>query len=233
MLFAIIDYLAYRTGRGHYSAEHAEEHGYKLATDENFAGSREAPPGCFFVLSRRASFASWVVMYGTNSIASHAGLYVGSGQVVDALTTGVKKHSLDDYLDGKSYLIDSRRMHLSDQQRQQIVAGAHQMIGTPYNWRLIIYMAVRSLLGGPPWESANFRLYSDALLLISLPILTTRRSRKLRTIEKWLCCSYVGIVGISRLRAWASKRVRDRGLLREPGIGDVDRRSSLQTEIWR
>ena len=80
MLFAAIDYLAYRTGRWRYSAEYAEQQGYQLATRENFTGSREAPPGHYFVLSRRASFASWIVMYGTNSIASHTGLYVEIGR---------------------------------------------------------------------------------------------------------------------------------------------------------
>ncbi len=65
MIFAIADYLAYRFGRGRYSSQALENKGYRLATSENFGGSREAPPGLIFVLHGSVSAISWAIMYGT------------------------------------------------------------------------------------------------------------------------------------------------------------------------
>ena len=105
-------------------------------------------------------------MFVTQSETNHAGIYIGNGEVVDALVKGVTRHPLSDYFDGNTFLIFDRTV-MTPEQEQGIVNHAISTVGAPYSFIKAANIARREIFASPPLNEFNFRLYLDALLTIS------------------------------------------------------------------
>ena len=195
MVFALVDYLRYRTRRGRYDPALLESQRWVRATPENFEGPNARPPGTGFVIHRQGSAVSWLIMYVQQHPASHAGLFAHEGMVVDALTSGVVKHPLADYLDGESYLLDLVGPEgPSAEAREDALAWVEESyIGFAYAWAHSAALGA-DILWGDPNREAHWQLWSDVMILLvilSLPrrwiswwpdLVTRLGSRYMRTL---------------------------------------------------
>lgn len=81
---------------------------------------------------------------------THAALYIGNGEVVEAFPNGIVRRKLEEaYLaEKKSGLRILRKKHLPPEKAAQIVSFCAQTSGKPYDLRAIIYFPLANLL--PP-----------------------------------------------------------------------------------
>lgn len=64
---------------------------------------------------------------------THAGIYVGDGQVVEAMHDGVQKRTLRKSLGGYKGVVVARRSDLTDAQRDMVARHARKYLGEPYS----------------------------------------------------------------------------------------------------
>jgi hypothetical protein len=166
MIFAVVDFLQYRLQRGRYSPTRLEAQGGALAIKSNFSAPGVLAPGHFFLLHRRASLASWIIMYTTSDVWSHQGYIVRDGQVVDATPAGIRKHPFSDYLDGQSY-IAIIAVQTTQQRAQEALDFAESTVGLPYSWGMVFGRGLLILTG----RSADYRLRISIDLILTVGIL--------------------------------------------------------------
>lgn len=83
--------------------------------------------GAFFVQRGYGTFGA-VIRFVTRSDVNHAGIYVGDGKIVEALSDGMVVSPVP--TDGVTW----SRMVLTDKQRRCIVDEAYKLVGIPYGW---------------------------------------------------------------------------------------------------
>lgn len=165
MLFALIDYAHYRMQRGRYHRAKIEAAGYRLATLENFSGVRHPRPADVIVFHTRTSALSWLVMYFTNSVASHVAMMTDEENVTEVTTSGVVRHPFTDLLDRQSFLACGSPPDLTDEKRAAVGAAADQMLDARFDWLLAARMGARESV----WAKHahyNPRLYADAAMTV-------------------------------------------------------------------
>lgn len=196
VIFAAADYACYRMRLGHYRPTAIESAGWKLASFGNFGDDRQPRPADILVFHHVDSSLSWVVMYVTNSLASHAATMVDDGDLVEATVSGTLRHPFRDVLDGQSYLVAGAPRTLTEEQRAKIVAAINSLIGTPYGWYSAGRLGLRHLVGAR-YAPSNLRLYADAILtLLAAGWLLGRRHPRWQLVPAaW----YLGIVSANRL----------------------------------
>jgi hypothetical protein len=167
MIFAAWDYLRYRLGKGVYSPSQLQRQGARLGTRENFMEIANCKPMDLFLLHTRKSFLSWMVMYYTNSIWSHVGMFAENGQVIDATTGGVFKHHFCDYCDGSTYIAIWHLKGVTDEKREKAIRWSERQIGKAYNWAGVVRLFLMIILGKK--EPYRFRFFLDFVVLM-LPI---------------------------------------------------------------
>jgi uncharacterized protein YycO len=86
------------------------------------------------LLSTGSAKVSTVIRVGTMSRFSHAALYIGESQVIEAIGVGVVRQSLEDALSDDTLVSVYRRMRMSDQQAQQVIRYAKAQVGKPYDY---------------------------------------------------------------------------------------------------
>lgn len=195
MVFALADYLRYRTRRGRYDPALLESQGWVRAIPENFKGPNARPPGTSFVMHTQGSALSWLIMYVQQHPAGHAALFAHDGDIVDATTGGTCKHPLADYLDGESYiLVEPEHRHATAEKREEMLAWVYEtQIERPYGWAQSAALGADRLFGSPH-DQAHWQLWSDVMILfvvLSLPrrwinwwpdLVTRLGSRYMRTL---------------------------------------------------
>jgi cell wall-associated NlpC family hydrolase len=85
------------------------------------------------LLSSTQSLVSLGIRAFTLSPVSHAALYVGDGQVVEAVGAGVQQRPLADYLAGESTVAAFRHPDISAEQAQRLQTHARSLVGKPYS----------------------------------------------------------------------------------------------------
>jgi hypothetical protein len=165
MLLALVDYACYRAQRGRYRPSKVEAAGYKLATRANFSNAYAPRPADSIVMHVQDSPLSWLVMYVTNSLASHVAIGVDQADVIEANVDGVVRHPFADLLDGRSSIQAGSPSSISEEQRAQVVEGAEEMIGAGYSWRLAGWLGLRHI-GWARYAHYNPRLYFDTSLVL-------------------------------------------------------------------
>lgn len=166
MLFAAVDYLCYRTQRGRYQTTKVEANGWKLATRDNFGGLRQPRPADILVFHIVGSALSWVVMYVTNSLASHVATMVDGGNMVEVTTSGATRHPLSDSFDGHSYLVAGAPPGITYEQRAKVTETNNSSVGTPYGWYSAVRLGMRNVVGAR-YTRSHPRLYADVALTLA------------------------------------------------------------------
>jgi cell wall-associated NlpC family hydrolase len=101
----------------------------------NYIGLKDLRPGDI-ILNTTSGFVSDAIKVFSNSNYNHAAIYVGNGQVVEAVAKGVKQTNLKDFLndDHIERVMVLRRGDLNDTRRQAIADFAISKVGKPYNY---------------------------------------------------------------------------------------------------
>jgi uncharacterized protein YycO len=90
---------------------------------------------------RTGGFFGKLIRLGTVSRWNHAFIYVGDSQIVEANPTGVALSPLSKY----AQVAWNQHEELSEAQRAGIVQHAKLAIGRPYNFGIIVMLALRAL----------------------------------------------------------------------------------------
>jgi cell wall-associated NlpC family hydrolase len=86
------------------------------------------------IVSTTRAFASEAIRFDTHSPVSHAALYAGNGEVVEALTQGVVRHTLPVALADDVLAVAYRSPQMTGEIADRIVAYAASQLGRPYNF---------------------------------------------------------------------------------------------------
>ncbi len=208
MLFAAFDFLAYLAERGRYSPEALAASGWQPVTPETLAEADNAPPASVFCLHPRRSILSWVVMYGTNSVASHTAIYLGGGYVCDATTKGVGIRPLGHVLSERCWFVDNRMQPIPEETRARLVQNAVKLVGTPFGWATVVRIGAMQATGAR--DQTHPRLWADTILLLTLPAFTAKaRSKRIRAALAAPAVAYACLLAAQRV-ARASARQPDK-----------------------
>ena len=203
MLFAIFDYIKYRSRKGAYSDLAIRADGGQLATKDIKPSPEELKTGDCILLHTTDFLLSWMVMYYTSSVCSHVAIVSENGCVIDATLSGVIEHPLRDYLDGRSYILIRRPVkELTDEGCRNMLAFGRGSIGNGYNWFGAIRMFLKTVFG----LHANFRMCYclDFLLLISPAVAARQYYPTVGNFCAFLAVFYVLIVVVSKPSRLAS-----------------------------
>lgn len=86
------------------------------------------------LLSTGGAKVSSVIRGATVSRFSHASLYIGAGQIVEAIGSGVTLQSLRDAMSDDTLVSVYRRLRMSDEQARQVVRYVRQQVGKAYDY---------------------------------------------------------------------------------------------------
>ena len=86
------------------------------------------------LLSTGSAAASVVIRGATVSRYSHAALYLGDGQIVEAIGHGVTLQGVRDAMSDDTLVSVYRRLQMSLQQGQQVVRYARRQVGKDYDY---------------------------------------------------------------------------------------------------
>lgn len=85
------------------------------------------------LLSTGDASVSGAIRFGTGSRFSHASLYSGNGEIIEAIGEGVVRQSLDRAMRDDTLVCVYRRIRMSDAQAQQVLRYASSQVGKPYD----------------------------------------------------------------------------------------------------
>jgi hypothetical protein len=101
-------------------------------------GAQMIEPGALrtadIVLSAEGSPLSRGIRFFTLAPVSHAALYVGDGQIAEALGGGVRLRTVEKMLAEESVIAVFRHPHLAEATAQRIAAVARDHVGRPYDY---------------------------------------------------------------------------------------------------
>jgi len=206
MTFAIVDCLAYLAERGRYSPDALAASGWCLVTPETLAAAARVPPATIFVIHPSRSMLSWVIMYSTNSAASHTALYLGGGYVCDSTPQGTMIRPLSDVLSERTWFVDNRKQPIPEEARARVVESAVKLVGTPYDWVSAALIGLMEVTGYQ--AHSHPRLWADTGLLLALPALIVgARSKRIHAALLAPAVVYVCLLTHNRIKRWAGRRV--------------------------
>jgi hypothetical protein len=110
-------------------------------------GGASVPPGCYGV-SHGSGLLSELVRHATDSWAGHAFVHVGNGQIVEATAPVARVAAADSHPDA----VWNVHEPLTDTQRLLVVARAHALVGTRYDWPAHVGFALEILKLDTPDE---------------------------------------------------------------------------------
>lgn len=97
-------------------------------------------PGCFGV-SHGSGLLGELIRHATESWAGHAFVYVGNGYIVESCPPVARISEANSYPDA----IWNVHEQLTDDQRLKIIARAHALVGTSYDWPAYVGFALEML----------------------------------------------------------------------------------------
>jgi cell wall-associated NlpC family hydrolase len=130
------------------------------------------------IVSTTSATVSGVIRAGSGSAVSHAILYIGGGQVIEAIGEGVVNRSLSDALEHATLAVGYRVKTLPDAKAGDVVRYAMGWVGKKYT--------VIGALGGG--ARANPALYIMAFGIVGFGIAA---SGALRSKDKFYCSQLV------------------------------------------
>lgn len=151
-------------------------------------------------------------MYLTHSTTSHTGIYTGGGYIADVTTAGTGIRPLEEVLDGKSWLWDTREILAAQppQVMNNIVTQAVSNLGKKYNWPASAWIVLQAITDSNyPRQPRHPRLWSDVLLCLLLPSLPALiHGRQTRRIILAPAAFYLLLLTWNEIRRLAIDRVR-------------------------
>jgi hypothetical protein len=99
------------------------------------------------------SVVSRLIAYLDQGTWSHAGTYVGNGQIIEAITVGVVERSIEAYHDTRYRLGVYRLPGVSLEQIESMEAFYRSTIGDRYSYRKVLILGIRLALG--IWPSSK------------------------------------------------------------------------------
>lgn len=104
------------------------------------------------IVSTTAEIGSAVIRLGTGSAISHSGVYVGGGQIVEALTQGVVKQSVDDAMRDDTLVVAYRHPRMTIPTALKISNFVSSKVGRPYDsfgtsWKGAVSPAGQAAIG--------------------------------------------------------------------------------------
>ncbi len=209
MLFAILDYINYKRGRGIYDGKSIMEKGGRLAIAENFLGFQDFNPRHFLLLHQRDSVLSWTVMYFTASEWSHVANFTENGCILDATTSGIIEHSFSDYFDGKSYILIKMVKGMTDEGAAKAITWARKQIGRPFGWHQVFSIFWGVVFG--THDCYRIRVSADVLILLLLFSPLVYLSRSFGVFLACLSVVYILVVFINTPKRNKMRRLKAKG----------------------
>ena len=121
-------------------------------------------PGDFFVV-RTTGWMAFLIRVFTRSEWNHAGVYVGSGQIIEANPDGVKVSLLTKYDTCPQLWSD---LKLTPTQSTHVVASACAQLGLGYGFRDVAAIALSTIGIRIPWLHEPNTRFCSQLVAISL-----------------------------------------------------------------
>lgn len=85
------------------------------------------------IVSTTSAGISGAIRVATGSVVSHAKLYIGNNEVVEAIGTGVTRRTLDDSLGEDRLAVAYRYPHMTDGLAKSVINSALSNIGAKYS----------------------------------------------------------------------------------------------------
>lgn len=117
------------------------------------------------LLSTGDAKVSAAIRIGTGSRYSHASLYAGNGEIIEAIGEGVVRQSLGRAMRDDTLVCVYRRMRMSDAQAQQVLRYASSQIGKAYDETGAIGAGVTSGRG-----ALMLTVFAGSMMRVPVPI---------------------------------------------------------------
>jgi hypothetical protein len=119
------------------------------------------------IISTESAAESWAIRKLTSSAYSHAALYIGKGQIIDATAKRVKVRPLAELMRDASRVGVIRVKNLTDAQQKATLKSAAAKVGRPYNYVALGLNGIAKLFGyvTMPWVSVVADSYLKGRLL--------------------------------------------------------------------
>jgi hypothetical protein len=101
------------------------------------------------IVSTTDAAVSRLIQFGTSSAVSHAGVYVGAGEVVEALGAGVIQQPLRLALGDDTVAVALRHPRITDSQQRAVVDFVRAQRGRRYDYAGVFVEALFGSLGSP------------------------------------------------------------------------------------
>jgi hypothetical protein len=191
MIFALSDLIAYTFSLGQYSAKSVFEQNGFLAEKKLLDKLKNVKVGNQLFVYTRFSILSWGVMYYQGGLWSHVATFAENGILIDATIGGVIEHSVEDYLDGKSYILIID-INATEYQRNKILDEMRKFIGCGFNYYGVFRLWLRTIFGVNDNWKLKFTL--DIILLFILAAMILPR---FETIFSLIGIAYILLVGVA------------------------------------
>lgn len=113
---------------------------------------------------RTSGWQAWFIRVGTRSKFNHAFIVMDTaGRIIEADPGGARWAHISDYGNDPKVFDDGEQLTL--QQRQQVMAKAQVLLGTPYGWLDIVCLAARCL--GLRWQWLTRRADDEKAMICS------------------------------------------------------------------
>lgn len=133
-------------------------------------------PGDSIFTYDTTSFVSRIITRIDSGSWSHVGVYVGDGQIVEAISSGVVRRSLDVYRTSKIRLGVYRAVSATEEGKAKAIFWLNRQVGKPYNYAGVIrlafrkvverYLPIRWPIRSPRDLSPNDMIYRGGLYLV-------------------------------------------------------------------
>jgi hypothetical protein len=196
MLFAAIDFFAYKRRSGRFSREHGTDLMCGAFESELPAGLvAHLEAGDLLLVGFFGWWASWLIMYLTSSQISHVAIYAGEGRIIDATLGGSQLSSIKSLFAPGTRIVACRVPIPSE--RRPSPQSFSNYVGIPYGFQHVYRKALRILLGRD-WPYFRWRFFVDTSLLFvvaDLPFLILLRT----PVFSWLVVLYLALIAF---HAW-------------------------------
>lgn len=196
MIFAISDYYQYKKRSGRYSHDEYISDGWLQANIENFPSPEKYPPAETLIVSTMESFTSWLVMFYTNTKASHVAILDGKGNVIDCTTSGIIKHPFTDYLDNISYLMVLSPPPPVSEKREFVIREAEKHIGEPYGWLTLFVLFLQRISG--IHSRFTWKYVFDFISVFAILIAIFYKFYFIKLLSMFMALAYLAVVCFNR-----------------------------------